>query len=203
LGVQALADVFIAMKLPFISEEAEKIDLKITETIYHAALTESCELAQLHGKYSAFDGSPASGRELQFDMWLKNQKLIKSELANKNIFSGSYDWDKLKDKIAEHGLRNSLLLAFMPTVSTSQILGNNESFEPISNNIYTKKTLSCTSLVSNNTMVNHLIELGVWSETLKNKIINNNGSLNGLNEVPKDVQELYKTVWEMRQSELV
>lgn len=203
LGVQALADVFFMLKIPYISDEAEKIDLKITETIYFAALTESCELAQKYGKYSAFDGSPASRGELQFDLWIKNQKLINSELASKNIFSGAYDWDSLKNKISKHGLRNSLLIAYMPTVSTSQILGNNESFEPISNNIYTKKTLSCTSLISNTHMVNHLLEMGLWNETLKTKIINNNGSILGINEIPKDVQELYKTVWEMKQIDLM
>ena len=201
IGIQALADVFAIKRVPFLSAEAARDDIEIAETIYHAALTESMERARVHGKYSAFDGSPASRGELAFDLWLKNQRRIGG--FKEVPLSGRYDWDTLRNNIKTHGLRNSLLVALMPTVSTSQIMGNNESFEPFTSNIYTKSTLAGKFTVSNNAMIRHLIELGLWNEDLKNKIVNNDGSLAGIEEIPADVQEIYKTVWEMKQSELM
>jgi len=201
IGIQALADVFAIKRIPFLSAEAARDDIEIAETIYHAALTESMERARTHGKYSAFDGSPASRGELAFDLWLENQRQIGG--FKEVPLSGRYDWDALKAEIMTHGLRNSLLVALMPTVSTSQIMGNNESFEPFTSNIYTKGTLAGKFTVSNNAMIKHLIELGLWSEELKNKIVNNDGSLTGIEEIPVNIQEIYKTVWEMKQTELM
>jgi ribonucleoside-diphosphate reductase alpha chain len=175
--------------------------LGIAETILHAALTESCAQAQLRGKYSAFDDSPAARGELPFDLWLKNQQLIGG--FNAIPFSGRYDWSELKNNIMTYGLRNSLHVAFMPTVSTSQIMGNNESFEPYPGNIYTKTTIAGKFMVSNNHMIRHLIELGVWNEDVKNRILNSNGSVMDIDEIPADVKEIYKTVWEIKQSELM
>lgn len=203
IGVQGLADVYAIMRIPFCSTEAADIDLKITETIYHAALEESCARAATHGPYSAWMGSPAARGELQFDLWLKNQLRINGPLAGANIFSGMYDWDIMKKSIMSTGLRNSLHVAYMPTVSTSQIMGNNESFEPFSSNIYTKTTLVGKFTITNNYMIRHLIELGLWNEEIKNKIINNNGSLAGITEIPAEVREIYKTVWEIKQTELM
>lgn len=201
IGIQALADVFALKRIPFLSEEAARDDIEITETIYHAALTESMERAKTHGAYSAFKGSPASRGILRFDLWLKNQSRIGG--FKEVPMSGRYDWDALKQDIINNGLRNSLHVAFMPTVSTSQILGNNESFEPYNSNIYTKTTLAGKFTVSNNAMIRHLIELGLWNEDLKNKVVNNGGSLIGINEIPVNVQEIYRTVWELKQAELM
>lgn len=203
MGIQALADIFAIMRLPFTSDEAAKHDIEIAETIYHAALTESCERAKSHGAYVGFENSPAARGLLQFDLWERNQIRINSPLVGINPRSGRYDWDALKANIVKYGLRNSLHVAFMPTVSTSQIMGNNESFEPFSSNIYTKTTLAGKFTVTNNSMIHHLIELGIWNEDLKNKIVNNDGSLVGITEIPADVREIYKTVWEMPQRELM
>lgn len=203
IGVQALADVFAAKRVPFLSPEAARDDIEIFETIYHAALVESCNRAKTHGKYKGFDSSPAANGILSFDLWKSNQKKISSPVADVNIFSGRYDWDALKVEIMKYGLRNSLLVAPMPTVSTSQIMGNNESFEPFASNIYTKTTLAGKFTIANNAMVRHLIELGLWNDDVRNKIINSDGSVHGLVEIPQEIRNIYSTVWEMKQSELM
>ncbi len=203
VGVQALADVFALMRIPFCGHEAEVIDLEIFETIYFAAVTESCEMAKTRGKYSAFEGSPASRGQLSPDLWTINQKRINSPLKDFNPISGRHDWLSLKANVIEYGLRNSVLIAPMPTVSTSQIMGNNESFEPFAANLYTKGTLAGKFTISNAAMIRHLIELGLWSEELKNKIIANDGSVQGIEIIPEDVRKIYLTVWEMKQVELI
>lgn len=203
IGIQALADVFAIARIPFLSAEAATMDLCIMETIYHAALVESCARARTHGAHTAFEGSPASQGRLHFDMWLENQRLIGGELSNVNLFSGLYDWDALKTEIKQYGLRNSLHVALMPTVSTSQIMGNNESFEPFASNIYTKTTIAGKFTVANNAMIRHLIELGIWTEDLKNRVVNNDGSVAGISEIPMDIQRVYQTVWDMKQSDLM
>ncbi|SIP85779.1 Ribonucleotide reductase large subunit (alpha) [Pacmanvirus A23] len=203
IGIQGLADLFAMMRLPFLSEEAARVDIEIFETMYHAMITESCNRAQKYGKYSKFDGSPASKGMLQPDLWEMNQKRIHSPVKAAKIKSGRYDWDVLKQLVMKFGLRNSLGIALMPTVSTAQIMGNNESFEPFSNNVYTKTTLGGKFTLTNNIMIEHLIQLGLWNDELKNRIINNDGSISEIEEIPADVRELYKTVWELKQTELM
>jgi ribonucleoside-diphosphate reductase alpha subunit len=203
IGVQGLADVFAMMRLPFISEQAQSIDLAIFETIYYAALTESCQLAKERGQYTAFHGSPASYGALAPDMWRSNQDRIGNPLDQPDLFSGMYDWDTLRSDIMQHGLRNSLSVALMPTVSTSQILGNNESFEPFIGNIYTKNTVAGKFTVTNNAMINDLIDVGLWTETIKNDIMNNEGSLQHISVIPAEIKELYKTVWEIKQVDIM
>jgi ribonucleoside-diphosphate reductase alpha chain len=207
IGVQALADVFLKMRIPFLSAEAAQIDLEIFETIYHAALEATIELARERGQYSAFNGSPASKGILRFDLWNRNQDVLKSygvnNGLNRELLSNRYDWSATRIEIMEHGMRNSLLVALMPTVSTSQILGNNEAFEPIPSNIYTKSTLAGKFTVINDYMIRHLIELGLWSEDMKNRIMNNGGSVQNIDELPTDVKEIYKTVWEMKQTDIM
>ena len=184
IGVQGLADVFMKLNIPFHSEEAKKINKYIFETIYHGALTKSCELAKLQGAYSTFKGSPSSEGILQFDMW--------------NVTpSDRYDWSKLKSDIIEHGLRNSLLCAPMPTASTSQILGNNECFEPITSNIYNRRTNAGEFIVANKYMMKDLIDLGLWNEDIKNNIIANQGSIQHIDVIPENIRDKYKTVWEI------
>ncbi len=201
IGVQGLADVFIEMRLPFLSEAAAQIDLAIFETIYHAALSASCERAKSHGAYKTFNNSPAAKGILAFDLWLENQQRIGRPLVN--LFSSRYTWDILKADIMKHGLRNSLLVACMPTVSTSQIFSNNESFEPIPACIYTKNTIAGKFTMVNAHMLKHFIKLGIWNEDLKKAIINNNGSVQGIENVPPEVQRLYLTVWEMKQTQIM
>lgn len=203
IGIQGLADLFIDLNLPYLSDAAEKLDLEITETIYHAALTESCQLAKEYGPYDDFKGSPASEGILQFDMWKENQVRVNSPLSNYQLFSGMYNWDELKQDIVNHGLRNSLLVAFMPTATTSHFNGNTESYEPISNCIYSKKTKTGIFTMTIEPLINKLIDLGIWNESLKNKIVNNGGSVQGIKDIPTDIQELYLTVWEMKQSLLM
>jgi ribonucleotide reductase alpha subunit len=201
VGVQGLADVFVALKIPFLSEAAEKLDLAIFETIYYAALQASAELAQTRGSYVGFEGSPISKGIFAFDMWQTNQLRIDSPIKNAKIFSGIYDWEPMRE-LCKKGMRNSLLVAPMPTVSTSQIMGNNESFEPFSANIFTKGTLSGKYTMSNNAMIKHLITLGLWTPELKNQIINLGGSVQ-LTNLPDNIKEIYLTVWEMKQSALM
>lgn len=200
IGIQGLADLFHMMRIPFLSPEAEKIDYAITETLYYAALEESSILAEKLGRYPMFDGSPAADGLLQFDLYKRSLEYIGENASVP--FSGMYDWDALKARIMKSGLRNSKLIAYMPTVSTSQILGNCESFEPPTAMVYTKTTLAGKFTIANINMVRHLMELGLWNETLKNRITNNGGSILGLEEVPKNIQDIYLTVWEMPQSEL-
>eukprot|EP00736_Rhodelphis_marinus_P002590 Rmarinus@m.16081 len=189
LGVQGLADAFLALRMPFTSPEAKQLNKDIFETIYHAALEASCELAEKFGPYSTFEGSPASRGTLQFDMW--NVKP-----------SDRYNWDDLKARIKKHGLRNSLLVAPMPTASTAQILGNNESFEPYTSNIYVRRVLSGEFPVVNKFLLKDLEDLGMWDEDVKNQLIADNGSVQNL-ALPEDLKELYKTVWELKQRDLI
>merc|ERR1711972_958653 len=186
LGVQGLADAFLLMRLPFESEKAKKLNEDIFETIYFAACEASCELAAENGAYETFQGSPASQGKLQFDLWGRKPK------------SGRWDWASLKARIAKHGLRNSLLVAPMPTASTAQILGNNESFEPYTQNLYVRRVLSGEFVQVNRHLLRDLIERKLWNEELRTQLIANNGSVQHL-ELPSDIKELYKTVWEIKQ----
>jgi ribonucleoside-diphosphate reductase alpha subunit len=191
IGVQGLADVFIRMRFPYESDQAKKLNKEIFETIYFACLSASNDLAKIHGPYSTFIGSPASKGILQFDMW------------NIDIHSGNWDWETLKTSIMEHGLFNSLLTAAMPTATTSQILGNTESFEPLSNNLYVRKTMAGEFIVLNTMLIEDLVEHGLWNIKMKNKIVANKGSIQGINEIPIFIQNLYKTVWEMKMKTLI
>ena len=226
VGIQGLADVFILMRYPFESDEARELNKLIAETMYHAALEESMEISKKRhnfvleklkdssdieiintylnlneldpeptskypGAYSSFDGSPSSQGKLQFDLW----EVVPTP--------GRYDWDKLKSEIIKYGMRNSLLITLMPTASTSQIAGFNEAMEPYTSNIYKRKTLSGEHILVNKHLVKDLTKLGLWTKDIKNKIIINDGSIQGINEIPKDLQELYKIVWEMKQKSLI
>lgn len=184
IGVQGLADAFVLMRIPYESEAAIKLNQQIFETIYYGALEASCELAEKHGVYETYEGSPASQGILQYDMWNKTPTDL-------------WDWDSLKEKIAKHGLRNSLLLAPMPTASTAQILGNNESFEPFTSNIYQRRVLSGEFQVVNHHLLHDLTEADLWDEDMKNLIIHNNGSIQSIESIPKEIRDLYKTVWEI------
>jgi ribonucleoside-diphosphate reductase alpha subunit len=186
LGVQGLADAFMLLRLPFESEAARRLNEDIFETIYFAACEASCELAELEGPYESFAGSPASQGKLQFDLWSKTPK------------SGRWDWAGLKSRIAKHGLRNSLLVAPMPTASTAQILGNNESFEPYTQNLYVRRVLSGEFVSVNRHLLRDLIKRGLWTEDMRLQLIAHNGSVQQL-DLPADVKELYKTVWEIKQ----
>jgi ribonucleoside-diphosphate reductase alpha chain len=190
IGVQGLADAFLLMRIPFESEMARDLNRDIFETLYYASLEASCELAQQQGAYETFAGSPASEGRLQFDLW--NVKP-----------STRHDWTALKERIRKHGLRNSLLLAPMPTASTSQILGNNECFEPYTSNIYTRRVLSGEFTVINKFLVKDLIELNSWSERIRHRIIAANGSVQGIAELPDSLKALYKTVWEIKQRHII
>lgn len=190
LGVQGLADTFMALRLPFDSQEAKELNIQIFETIYHAAVESSIELAAEEGPYETFQGSPASQGLLQFDLWDRKP----SEL---------WDWDTLKQKMAKHGLRNSLLVAPMPTASTSQILGNNECFEPYTSNIYSRRVLAGEFQIVNPHMLKDLVDLGLWNDAMKNNIIANNGSIQSLPNVPDEIKALYKTVWEISQKHII
>jgi ribonucleoside-diphosphate reductase alpha subunit len=186
LGVQGLADAYQIMRLPFESEAAKSLNEDIFETIYFAACEASCELSERDGPYETFVGSPASKGQLQFDLWGRTPK------------SGRWDWSGLKAKIAKHGLRNSLLVAPMPTASTAQILGNNESFEPYTQNLYVRRTLSGEFVQVNRHLLRDLISRKMWTENLRMQLIAHNGSVQHL-DLPADVKELYKTVWEIKQ----
>jgi ribonucleoside-diphosphate reductase alpha chain len=191
LGIQGLADAFILLRMPFDSVEARALNEDIFETIYYAAAETSMELAKTQGTYETYDGCPASKGILQFDMWGVTPK------------SGRYDWDSLKEKIKKFGLRNSLLVAPMPTASTSQILGNNECFEPYTSNIYTRRTLSGEFIVVNKHLMRDLIELGLWNDTMRNRLISTNGSVQAVPGIPQNIKDLYKTVWEISQKIII
>lgn len=193
LGVQGLADAFIMLRMPFTSDEAKKLNQEIFETIYFAAVTASKELAQEEGPYSTFAGSPISQGEFQYNMW----GLQDSDL------SGRWDWASLRKEVMEHGIRNSLLLAPMPTASTSQILGNNEAFEPYTSNIYTRRVLSGEFIVVNKHLLKDLVDLGLWNENLKQEIMRANGSVQNIAAIPQDIKDLYKTVWEMSMKDII
>lgn len=190
LGVQGLADAFLALRFPFDSPEAKQLNIQIFETIYHAALTASCELAEKLGPYSTYKGSPVSEGILQYDMW----NVTPTEL---------WDWAPLKAKIAQHGVRNSLLVAPMPTASTSQILGFNECFEPYTSNIYSRRVLAGEFQVVNPWLLKDLVDMGLWSDNMKNRIIADGGSIQNIPNIPADIKALYKTVWEISQRTIV
>ena len=192
LGVQGLADAFIMMRMPFTSDEAKQVNQEIFETLYFAAVTASMEMAKEEGPYSTFKGSPISEGQFQHNLWnIKDEEL-----------SGRWDWASLRKEVMEHGVRNSLLVAPMPTASTSQILGNNEAFEPYTSNIYTRRVLSGEFIVVNKHLLNDLVERGLWNETLKQDLMRNNGSVQAL-DIPEDLKELYKTVWEMSMKDII
>ncbi len=190
IGVQGLADAFIKMRMPFDSPEARQLNKDIFETIYFAALTESNALAAVEGPYQTYEGSPVSQGILQYDMWDVTP-------------SDRWDWAGLKAKIKESGVRNSLLLAPMPTASTSQILGNNECFEPYTSNIYSRRTLSGEYVVVNKHLLKDLVELGLWDHSMKERLMAANGSVQHMDDVPQDIKDLYKTVWEIKQKILI
>ena len=190
IGVQGLADAFILMRFPFDSPEARKLNSEIFETIYFAALTESCAIAAVDGHYETYPGSPASKGELQYDMWDVEP-------------SDRWDWAGLKKDIVEHGIRNSLLLAPMPTASTSQILGNNECIEPYTSNIYSRRTLSGEYVIVNQHLLKDLIGLGLWNDEMKEQLMASNGSVQDMPSVPAELKELYKTVWEISQKAII
>jgi ribonucleoside-diphosphate reductase alpha chain len=193
LGVQGLADAFILLRLPFTSDEAKQLNQEIFETLYFAAVTASMEMAKEEGSYSSFKGSPISQGEFQYNLWgLKDSDL-----------SGRWDWESLRKKVVEHGVRNSLLVAPMPTASTSQILGNNEAFEPYTSNIYTRRVLSGEFIVVNKHLLEDLVKLGLWNDTLKQEIMRHNGSVQNIEAIPQDIKDLYKTVWEMSMKDII
>lgn len=190
LGVQGLADAFIMMRMPFDSPQAKQLNKDIFETIYYAALTASKDLAKEYGPYETYEGSPISKGIFQFDMW--NVKP-----------SDRWEWDILRDEIKKYGVRNSLLVAPMPTASTSQILGNNECFEPYTSNIYSRRVLSGEFVVVNKHLLKDLVKLGLWNDNMKNQIIANNGSIQNIEEIPQNIKDLYKTVWEIKQRDII
>jgi ribonucleoside-diphosphate reductase alpha chain len=193
LGVQGLADAFILLRYPFTSDEAKKLNQEIFETIYFAALTASLELAKSEGPYSSFNGSPISNGEFQHNLWgLKDEDL-----------SERWNWDKLRKDVMKHGIRNSLLMAPMPTASTSQIMGNNEAFEPYTSNIYTRRVLSGEFIVVNKHLLLDLVNLNLWNDDMKQEIMRNNGSIQNIPEIPNDIKELYKTVWELKMKDII
>lgn len=193
LGVQGLADAFILLRMPFTSDEAKKLNQEIFETLYFAAVTASMEMAKEEGPYSTFEGSPISQGEFQYNLW----GLTDGDL------SGRWDWASLRKEVMENGVRNSLLVAPMPTASTSQILGNNEAFEPYTSNIYTRRVLSGEFIVVNKHLLEDLVELGLWNEDLKQEIMRHNGSIQNIDIIPQDLKELYKTVWEMSMKDII
>lgn len=192
IGVQGLADVFNILGIAFDSDEASTLNVEIFETIYHASLKESSLLAKEHGIYESYPGSPASKGLLQFDLW-----------DNKPKISGRWDWEELKKYIHNHGLRNSLLIAPMPTASTSQILGNNECIEPYTTNIYLRRTIAGEFIVVNKNLVKALQKLNLWTPELKDMIIKNNGSIQDIPNIPDNIKTIYKTVWEISQRKLI
>jgi ribonucleoside-diphosphate reductase alpha chain len=190
IGVQGLADAFILMRFPFDSPEAVQLNKEIHETIYYASMTASKDLAKAEGPYETYAGSPVSKGIFQYDMW--------------NVTpSPRWEWDVLKEEVKQHGVRNSLLLAPMPTASTSQILGNNECFEPYTSNIYSRRVLSGEFVIVNKHLLKDLVKLGIWNDSLKNKIIIANGSVQNINEIPANIKALYKTVWEISQKVII
>ena len=193
LGVQGLADAFIQLRLPFTSQEAKDLNQDIFETLYFAAVTASMEEAEKDGPYSTFKGSPMSKGEFQHNMWgVKDEEL-----------SGRWDWAALRKQVKKHGVRNSLLVAPMPTASTSQILGNNECFEPYTSNIYTRRVLSGEFIVVNKHLLEDLVELGLWTEDMKQELMRANGSVQHIEGIPAEIKELYKTVWELSMKDII
>jgi ribonucleoside-diphosphate reductase alpha chain len=193
LGVQGLADAFIMLRLPFTSDDAKTLNQEIFETLYFAAITASMEMAIEEGVYSSYEGSPISKGEFQYNLWgIKDEEL-----------SGRWDWPKLRKEVMKNGVRNSLLVAPMPTASTSQILGNNECFEPYTSNIYTRRVLSGEFIVVNKHLLEDLVALGLWNENLKQELMRANGSVQHIDVIPQDIKELYKTVWELSMKDII
>jgi len=193
LGVQGLADTFIMLRLPFTSEKAKELNQEIFETLYFAAVTASTEEAKKDGPYETYKGSPMSKGEFQHNLWgIKDEEL-----------SGRWDWASLRKTVKKQGVRNSLLVAPMPTASTSQILGNNECFEPYTSNIYTRRVLSGEFIVVNKHLLEDLVERGLWNEDMKQELMRNNGSIQNIEGIPEDIKELYRTVWEMSMKDII
>ena len=193
LGVQGLADAFIMLRLPFTSDEAKKLNQEIFETLYFAAVTASMEASKEEGAYSSYEGSPISQGEFQHNLWgIKDEEL-----------SGRWDWGKLRKQVKKNGVRNSLLVAPMPTASTSQILGNNECFEPYTSNIYTRRVLSGEFIVVNKHLLEDLVDLGLWNENMKQELMRANGSIQHIETIPQDIRDLYKTVWELSMKDII
>nr|WP_299343514.1 ribonucleoside-diphosphate reductase subunit alpha [Allomuricauda sp.] len=193
LGVQGLADTFIMLRLPFTSDEAKQLNQEIFETLYFAAVTASMEAAKEEGAYSSYEGSPIADGEFQHNLWgIKDEEL-----------SGRWDWGKLRKDVKKNGVRNSLLVAPMPTASTSQILGNNECFEPYTSNIYTRRVLSGEFIVVNKHLLEDLVKLGLWNESLKQELMRANGSIQHIDVIPDEIKELYKTVWELKMKDII
>jgi ribonucleoside-diphosphate reductase alpha chain len=190
IGVQGLADAYILMRYPFDSAEASKLNKEIHETIYYAAMTASKDLAKKDGAYETFEGSPISKGIFQFDMWGVKP-------------SDRWEWDLLREEVMEHGVRNSLLIAPMPTASTAQILGNNECFEPYTSNVYTRRVLSGEFIIVNKHLLKDLVKLGLWDINMKNKLMTSNGSIQNIDEIPQDIKDLYKTAWEISQKTII
>ena len=190
IGVQGLADVFAKMKIPFDSKEAAELNRKIFETMYYGAIKSSSQLAKKYGTYTSFRNSPISEGVFQFDLW--NEKPLTD-----------YNWEELRETVKKDGVRNSLLIALMPTASTSQILGNNECFEPFTSNIYTRRTIAGDFVVINKYLVEDLLKLGIWNKEIKDRIIANNGSVQNIDIIPDNIKTLYKTVWEIKQKSLI
>jgi len=193
LGVQGLADTFIMMRLPFTSDEAKTLNQEIFETLYFAAVTASMEMAKKEGPYSSFKGSPMSEGKFQYELWgIKDEDL-----------SGRWDWEGLRKQVLKNGVRNSLLVAPMPTASTSQILGNNECFEPYTSNLYTRRVLSGEFIVVNKHLLHDLVERGLWNEAMKQELMRANGSVQHIEGIPEDLKELYKTAWELSMKDII
>ena len=193
LGVQGLADAFIKLRLPFTSEKAKELNQEIFETLYFASLTSSMEISKIDGPYDSYKGSPISNGELQHNMW---------GIEDKDL-SGRWDWTSLRKDIKKYGVRNSLLMAPMPTASTSQILGNNECFEPYTSNIYTRRVLSGEFIVVNKHLLNDLVNLGLWDEEMKQELMRANGSIQHIETIPIEIRNLYKTVWELSMKDII
>jgi len=193
LGIQGLADVFCILGIPFETEEADKLQTEIFETIYFAAISSSKDLSKLDGPYESIKGSPIEKGIFQYQMWGKKDEDL----------SGRWDWKSLRKEVVKYGVRNSLLVAPMPTASTAQILGNNEAFEPFTTNLYSRRTLGGEFIVVNKHLVNHLLKHNLWNETIKNKLILENGSVQNIPEIPTEIKEVYKTVWEMSQKRIL
>ena len=193
LGVQGLADVFCMLGLPFESDEADKLQTEIFETIYFAALTSSKDISKVEGPYESISGSPIEKGIFQYQMWGKTDEDL----------SGRWDWKSLRKEVVKYGVRNSLLVAPMPTASTAQILGNNEAFEPFTTNLYSRRTLGGEFIVINKHLVKELLQLGLWNDTIKNKLIMENGSVQNIPEIPTEIKEIYKSVWEMSQKRIL
>ncbi|WP_298485076.1 ribonucleoside-diphosphate reductase subunit alpha [uncultured Maribacter sp.] len=193
LGVQGLADAFIMLRMPFTSDDAKKLNQEIFETLYFAAVTASMEMAKVEGAYSTYEGSPMSQGEFQYNLWgIKDEEL-----------SGRWNWEKLRKDVLKNGVRNSLLVAPMPTASTSQILGNNECFEPYTSNIYTRRVLSGEFIVVNKHLLEDLVDLGMWNENMKQELMRANGSIQHIETIPQDIRDLYKTVWELSMKDII